>query len=275
MKPDRIRKTVRKTLVGEASRILCVLGACAGMLSACAGEPGPAPQSASEPPREPPDAKYWKFRANLSTAELPAGITGFRMNLYRSADRENPDPATDRLVKSELFVPIDRNRPDIEFDAVMPEGEYYLETLPLDAAGERYHPCESYLSTFRVDQLQDLLGVLAFECEWSADDYSMFLFSVDAKECGADLPRTHSEPALAIEGCGETVIVVSPKPYQSIALLEEAFSDGPSPTSCVTFEAMDFGGISFESKPGLRYLLMVKPDDRDKAPSLVQIGCTR
>ncbi len=375
------------------------MGACGGTGLAGGGGSDPAdrPEPASSPTRE----GIGKVRAAL-TGELPGDVAGILFNLYRPTDPTHPDPASDTLVASELVEPIVSDWPFIEFDAVVPAGDYYLEVIAVGTDGNPSPSCEPVRSeVFQVGAHQQtevqlnmvcsggqngyvvagvditvtpvvitdvhqerhwnrtcsvacitttaedaLGGAVTIRYEFTgfpAQDPGSYVTLEDAGDgtaclsaktpgaypiriwaestvghgydwmdvtvvflpneacerleatCGQAVPvdltadeampfaryecpdRTIEAPdverALTFEGCGETVTLVSSDSAQVLVVLEETSEYGAWSGSCVAYRVAGPGAVTLDTKPGVRYVLMVERAGLGTETHITRLGC--
>lgn len=162
---------------GETPLAPAVAGLVVTALVAACGGPGSAgggggdPAEWPQPTPVPASEADGKVRASL-TGELSSDVAGIVFNLFQPADPANPDPASDALVISELVAPINPDWPFVEFDAVLPEGDYYLEVIAVDADGNPSPSCEPIRSeVFHVGAHQQTEIQMSMMCSGGQNGY--------------------------------------------------------------------------------------------------------
>lgn len=82
-----------------------------------------------------------------------------------------------------------------------------------------------------------------------------------------------SERALTFDGCGEAATLVSSDPAQALVVLEETYSFGAYSRSCVAFAPSNVGAVTFDTEPGVRYVLMVERAGLGDSTTVARLGC--
>lgn len=151
------------------------------------------------------------------------------------------------------LAPINPKWAFVEFDAVLPEDDYYPEAIGVDADGNPSPSCgQAVLVDLTLDKSLPL----------------------DRHVCPDEAIHVpEAERAPTFKGCGEAVTLVSSDPDQALFVLAKTDSFGAYSRSCVAYVAFGAGAVTFDTEPGVRYVLMVERRNLTDSTAIKRIGC--